>query len=594
MSLAGKGIAELTKLSNDLEKAQSKQLSFWQTLEDAFAKGGGNDELGGPVDDDRGTNAAARADKIQQKQALLNKGVDELTAKEKEAEESADKLTDALTNQAPSVALSSYNKQLEEARQKLAAINPNSLAGQVAWEAQSKEVVRLVGDVKQLRDIQGKADTESADFSIKQRQAAIEEARARGENVDAAQHQLSVEQKIGELTKTKAEALRDGTVTQAQINSLAEREVTNAERLKAAHAGTHSEASGLRLEHQQIEALLAQENQQISKIKSDLQAIDSNPFLTINEKDAANAQLIPQAIEKLNQQITQNKAVIANSALDPRLWTQAQGNIQKATTEIGQWQIKLQLANNPMKQLQASLTSWVNSFGRTANQIGSAITNTIGTAVSGVSNAITGAIFKTQSWGQAFAQTAQQIVGNLVNIVPAVGGATARHAGPSRDFRADRSGHDRFRCSRVGRGVGAGRNRRVDRYRRGSGSRGNNGARGGNGGGSRHCDRLQLGGRRWIRGGRFHRRAGRPVRRLRARRGIRLQRAGRSPRWRGKSRKSTRQSDSTELRSGRLRRSFARHRHRSQRPRRRRFARMDRGARRERSGRANVRLACGP
>src|SRR4029077_19533826 len=48
--------------------------------------------------------------------------------------------------------------------------------------------------------------------------------------------------------------------------------------------------------------------------------------------------------------------------------------------------------------------------------IANAITSTIGTAINGVSSALTGLIFHTKNWGQAFLQAAQSIVQSLIQI----------------------------------------------------------------------------------------------------------------------------------------------------------------------------------
>ncbi|HEY1768730.1 MAG TPA: hypothetical protein VGG02_00565 [Chthoniobacterales bacterium] len=180
----------------------------------------------------------------------------------------------------------------------------------------------------------------------------------------------------------------------------------------------HKDAvAATKLEHQQIEALLEKENQDLAQMRAELAAIKDNPFLTYDQKAAAEIASIPQQITKLNQEIQQNKTIMQKSALDPQVWQRAQGNINKAAQDIGQLQIQLKLLQSPTAQFEAGLVSWVNSFGSITHQLSGLLTNTLGTAISGISNAITGLIFKTETWGQAFSQIAQQIVNDVINVV---------------------------------------------------------------------------------------------------------------------------------------------------------------------------------
>lgn len=185
---------------------------------------------------------------------------------------------------------------------------------------------------------------------------------------------------------------------------------------KAATAGTKTAAAELRAEHQAIAAELKEEQIHLQIIRGLMSAVASDPFATVFEKANAQLKLIPLAIATIKADLATQQGNIQGGILDPQQLEQARQKLVQDNLEL----IKLGQTAKTLSfggTLRADLVTWANQFGTTAKQIGNAITTTIGTAVSGVSNAITGAIFKTQSWGQAFAQVAQQIVGNIVNAV---------------------------------------------------------------------------------------------------------------------------------------------------------------------------------
>lgn len=167
--------------------------------------------------------------------------------------------------------------------------------------------------------------------------------------------------------------------------------------------------------HQEFTAMLERERLALEAIKAQMASIDQNPFLTLGEKNAQQAELIPQAIANINAQIQANKQILSNSALDPAQYVRVQAEIQRSTIELGHLNQQLRLTTFS-GQFGASLVQWVNQFGSVAQQTAGLITSTLGTAINGISNAITGLIFKTTTWGQAFAQIAQSIIGNIIQI----------------------------------------------------------------------------------------------------------------------------------------------------------------------------------
>ena len=171
------------------------------------------------------------------------------------------------------------------------------------------------------------------------------------------------------------------------------------------HSGTQRE----------ITQLVREQANLLAGIRGNQQVIQSNPFLSDDQKNTLMIPLITQEIAALNAQIARDKSVLKNSALDPAQYEQVAGKIQQAgvqVTLLGQKLKTLSFAGG----FRAEMVNWVNSFGTAAKQVASIITGTLNTAINATSQALTNAIFKTGSWKQAFAQAAQSIVQNLITI----------------------------------------------------------------------------------------------------------------------------------------------------------------------------------
>lgn len=135
--------------------------------------------------------------------------------------------------------------------------------------------------------------------------------------------------------------------------------------------------------------LKREERDLIREISDAQNAVTSNPFLTIGEK---NSQLIPLLLQEAEAHRAAGNAAQAHAA-----------QMQALSLSFG-------------GGLQAGLISWVNSFGTAAQQVSNIITGTLNTAISATSQLITDAIFRTGDWRKAFAQAAQAIVQNLIQI----------------------------------------------------------------------------------------------------------------------------------------------------------------------------------
>lgn len=153
----------------------------------------------------------------------------------------------------------------------------------------------------------------------------------------------------------------------------------------------------------------------LEAIKGLMSVIENDPFATVFQKANAQAALIPQVIKTIQADIEKLNAKVKGGLLDPtQLETARQKLLQDnlALIKLGQTAKTLSFGGT----LKADLISWANQFGTTAHQIAGEITNSIGTAINGVSSGITGLIFHTGSLGQAFLQVAESIVQSLIQV----------------------------------------------------------------------------------------------------------------------------------------------------------------------------------
>lgn len=129
---------------------------------------------------------------------------------------------------------------------------------------------------------------------------------------------------------------------------------------------------------------------QLTKLRQVISTVNSNPFLTTEQKNAKTLPLLQK-----------EEGLLRKSGAAP--------------SEIEQNQVAQRMAT-PMGQFQAQWTQWVDGLGSGAQSAADAITGTLGAAIEGVSGALSGLILGTQNWRQAFAQAASSIIEQLINI----------------------------------------------------------------------------------------------------------------------------------------------------------------------------------
>lgn len=285
----------------------------------------------------------------------------------------------------------------------------NKSAGLETWE---KLLKVLQGETQKLRDALFHAADAVQDVQSKIRSNLAEAAGNTAGVLDERLSQLRKEAFNQLFTGNNAvEAARMAE----QLVDSERRKVQYQEQSRAVTSGSRDAARGEAAARRDIVAFLTEENALLQKNRLEQQLVEQNPQLSLDQKNSKMAGLMTQEIAQLNAKIAEGKAKIAGTVLDPA--TLARANAAIATTEgrvalLGQ---RLQTTGFT-GQFRASLVAWMNSLGTTAQQIAGLITNTLGSAINGVSGAITGLIFHTQSLGQAALQMGQQFVQSLINV----------------------------------------------------------------------------------------------------------------------------------------------------------------------------------
>jgi hypothetical protein len=161
-----------------------------------------------------------------------------------------------------------------------------------------------------------------------------------------------------------------------------------------------------------VTATLREEEALLQSIRQDQQLIQQNPFLSADEKSAASLRNYLAELQQLESEIQKLNA-LKGGPLDPAQLAQVNQRLQGANFEVQLLQLKMVGLQHPFT---SELTNWVNSFGTTAQQAAHIVTDTLGTAINGVSSALTGLIFGTQNWRQAVEQAVESIVQNLIKV----------------------------------------------------------------------------------------------------------------------------------------------------------------------------------
>ena len=155
----------------------------------------------------------------------------------------------------------------------------------------------------------------------------------------------------------------------------------------------------------------------IDQLRDDQKIISDNPFFGADTKQSALHSSFLTEQQDLINAIGKTK-----SALDQAMGSgsteevaRLRQELQKLMTDYVELEYKIQTSTFS-GALRGELTQWVNSFGTAAHQVAGVITGTLNTAIRGTSQALTGLIFGTETWKQAFSSAVQSIVGDIIQI----------------------------------------------------------------------------------------------------------------------------------------------------------------------------------
>ena len=185
-----------------------------------------------------------------------------------------------------------------------------------------------------------------------------------------------------------------------------------------AEAKVKDAKSGQRDAQRDINNLLRESTAILRDIRAQQQLVSESPFLSADQKQSRLHDLFSQEQEALIPQIARVKEALqeaygaGNQAEIDRL----KEKLNELGVETIQLGFKIQTSNFT-GALHKELVDWVNSFGTSAHAVASIITGTLNTAIASTSQALTGLIFGTLNWRQAFNQAAQSIVQNILQIL---------------------------------------------------------------------------------------------------------------------------------------------------------------------------------
>ncbi|MDR2462194.1 MAG: hypothetical protein LBD30_00225 [Verrucomicrobiales bacterium] len=180
-------------------------------------------------------------------------------------------------------------------------------------------------------------------------------------------------------------------------------------------------AEAVKFSKEQAKSELEREEIQRQRRLADLserkQLVDLDPLATKADKEA---QLRP-ILEAQRAELEANIEKWLELAEARRLAGDVEG-MDAMLAKISAAKLQLaEIVNDPAllsfgDTLTARLVSFTDGFGTMAQQVGSAITNTIGSAISGVSQGISGLIMGTTTWRDAMRQTVGSIISSLVQV----------------------------------------------------------------------------------------------------------------------------------------------------------------------------------
>lgn len=164
-------------------------------------------------------------------------------------------------------------------------------------------------------------------------------------------------------------------------------------------------------------------NQQLRDINQARGSVESSWLMTANQKYAEKKRLLTDEIGLINQQITALRALQASASEADRLMIEQKiGTLQGQAGGIGNQMTAMGPSPESFGQnFQATVVQLQNQFGSVAQQMASTFADVFNSAISSISNGITGLIMGTMSWGQALAMIGTTILTTIVQSIVQMG-----------------------------------------------------------------------------------------------------------------------------------------------------------------------------
>jgi hypothetical protein len=265
-------------------------------------------------------------------------------------------------------------------------------AAQKKLEAEQKAAAEYQRDwLKANKDLDANLDLQAAESGKKRMDFYAQEFLQR----QALAFKFSV---MGKLTEEQyADATRQAQIKMLEGQQNYNRELQRTQQMQSELARTETEAR--------------------------LHAVQSNSFLTDNEKAAQSIPLIQKMLQQ-NAAAQAGWEKTAGSTKDEAARIEALNKVNELTMQQIDLQNQLMEAQGRASfktQFRGALTDIQNQWGTWAIQAASTFKSVFNSAVSSISNGITGLIMGTKTWGQALRDIGSDILNSIVSGIVRMG-----------------------------------------------------------------------------------------------------------------------------------------------------------------------------
>ncbi|HEY1771335.1 MAG TPA: hypothetical protein VGG02_13875 [Chthoniobacterales bacterium] len=253
--------------------------------------------------------------------------------------------------------------------------------------------------------------------AAKQALAALSDKTALNYAVGSGDQELVTAQRVKEAFDEQKAALIAKGVPEAQAVAAAKDYANSIKSAADYHLQLKDSAAGLKLEHQQLEALLRQEQALLHGMEESQQLIEQNRLLTPDSKEQELVALYTQekaAIDKLittyQAYILAHQAAAASDELEKQKIQDLIEKIDELKVKAAGLDLKIDTTGTFGKDFNTQLAQFVNSFGTAGTQAANLLTGSINTALQGTNQLLDGLITGSGDWRQELEGVESQIL----------------------------------------------------------------------------------------------------------------------------------------------------------------------------------------